>query len=70
MVSTWFPETEPTVAVMVGVPVLLSRYLKLAEPVEVRTLVMFVVSAVSRKVAPAELVVRFTVVLVVTALPN
>ena len=56
-------------AVIIGVPVLLSRYLKLAVPPELLTLVIVIVSAVSRKLPPAELVVKVTVWGLVTVFP-
>jgi hypothetical protein len=46
---------------MVGVPMSLSRYLKLALPAEVATLVMFAVSPVFRKMPAGELELRATV---------
>ena len=76
MVSTWFAEVRPVAdAVMVGVPVLLSRYLKLAVllPEAMVTLVIVVVSPVSRKIPPVEVVLRvtsFPPTPALTAVPN
>src|SRR5439155_23016924 len=64
-VSSWVPLVRPlAAAVIVGVPALGSLYLKLAllEPLEIVTLVIVVVSAVSRKTyVPVESLVRLTV---------